>query len=97
MILFSMVRYLASISLLDIDRFRLEGFQTDAQAVQDAEMTAKRGKPTLSRKYLQLTVSSLARSQYLYLVLLSSCFTWKLKPRFVPMAAKECTGRDLNC
>jgi len=32
------------------------GLITDAKPVQDAEMTAKRGKPTLSRKFLQLTV-----------------------------------------
>jgi hypothetical protein len=30
--------------------------QTDAKPVHDADMTAKRGKPTLSRKYLQLMV-----------------------------------------
>lgn len=30
--------------------------QTDAKPVQDADMTAKRGKPTLSRKYLELKV-----------------------------------------
>ncbi|KAG0618395.1 hypothetical protein M758_4G060300 [Ceratodon purpureus] len=32
------------------------GLITDAKPVQDAEMTAKRGKPTMSRKFLQLTV-----------------------------------------
>jgi len=32
------------------------GLITDAKPVQDAEMTAKRGKPTPSRKCLQLTV-----------------------------------------
>lgn len=32
------------------------GLITDAKPVHDADMTAKRGKPTLSRKYLQLMV-----------------------------------------
>jgi tRNA-binding EMAP/Myf-like protein len=32
------------------------GLITDAKAVNDEEMSAKRGKPTLSRKFLQLTV-----------------------------------------
>lgn len=43
--------------------------QTDAKSVPDKEMTEKRGKPTMSRKLLQLKVSQADKPDSLKLAL----------------------------
>ncbi|KAH9548511.1 hypothetical protein CY35_11G090700 [Sphagnum magellanicum] len=41
---------------IQFSAFEAVDIRTDAKAVNDEEMSAKRGKPTLSRKFLELTV-----------------------------------------